>query len=128
MSSHKKLTRRFGRDSAHRKAMMINLASSLVEHECIKTTVEKAKELRRFFEPLVTIAKSDSLHTRRLLMRKLGNNKKDVIEKLLKDLGPYFSERPGGYTRVLKCGHRAGDDANMAYILLTGRNKQEESA
>lgn len=128
MSSHKKLTRRFGRDSAHRKAMMINLASSLVEHECIKTTVEKAKELRRFFEPLVTLAKVDSLHTRRQLMRKLGNNKKDVIEKLLKDLGPFFAKRPGGYTRVLKCGYRAGDAAKMAYILLTDRNKQEESA
>ena len=127
MSSHKKLTRRFGRDSAHRKAMMINLASSLVEHECIKTTVEKAKELRRFFEPLVTLAKVDSLHTRRQLMRKLGNNKKDVIEKLLKDLGPFFAKDQVGIL-VLKCGYRAGDAAKMAYILLTDRNKQEESA
>ena len=121
MSSHRKLTRRFGRDSAHRKAMFQNMSASLVEHECIKTTLCKAKELRRFFEPLITIAKTESVHTRRQLIRKLGNHKKDVIEKLLKDLGPHFAERNGGYTRVLKCGSRAGDAAPMAYVLLTDR-------
>ena len=127
MTAHQKLTRRFGRDSAHRKAMFQNLAASLVEHECIKTTVIRAKELRRFIEPLITLSKVDSLHTRRQLIRKLGNHKKDVIEKLLKDLGPFFSKRNGGYTRILKCGSRAGDAAPMAYIVLTERQKVLES-
>ena len=123
MSSHRKLTRKFGRDSAHRKALFRNLSVSIIEHECVKTTVTKAKEVRRHLEPLITLAKTNSLHTRRELIRKLGNHQKAAIEKLLNDIGPRFANRPGGYLRVLKCGSRAGDAAPMAYVVLTDKSE-----
>ena len=119
---HRKLSRRFSRTSSHRIAMMRNLSISLIEHEVIKTTVEKGKELRRFFEPLVTRAKEDNLHNRRLVISEL--NSKEAASKLFSDLGPRFKERPGGYLRVLKCGYRAGDKAPMAVIEFVDRDIQ----
>ena len=112
---HRKAGRKFGRDSAHRKLMMRNLAASLIQHHTIKTTEPKAKELRRFVEPLITKAKENTLSIRRYLISKLRN--KDAVEALLKSVGPHFKERQGGYTRVLKCGTRQ-DSAPMAYIQL----------
>ena len=112
---HRKAGKKFGRDSAHRKALMRNLAISLLEHHTIKTTVTKAKELRRFIEPLICKSKDNSLATRRYLIDRLRN--KDAIETLLKSVGPFYKERQGGYTRVLKCGFRS-DAAPMAYIQL----------
>ena len=112
---HRKAGKRFGRDSSHRKAMMRNLAISLLEHNTIKTTVTKAKELRRFIEPLIAKSKDNSLATRRYLIDRLRN--KQAIETLLNDVGPFFKDRPGGYTRVLKCGFRS-DAAPMAFIQL----------
>jgi len=100
------------------------MACSLVEHEVIKTTVPKAKELRRFAEPLITLAKQDSVANRRLAFAKTGN--KAVVGKLFSDLGPRFQDRPGGYTRILKAGFRAGDAAPMAYVELVDRTLPEE--
>ena len=114
--NHKIAGRTFGRTSDHRKAMFKNLAISLIEHETIRTTLPKAKELRRFVEPLITLAAQNTLHSRRLLISRLGN--KNAIEKLLKELGPFYAKRPGGYTRVLKNNFRAGDNAPMAIIQL----------
>jgi large subunit ribosomal protein L17 len=122
MSSHRKLTRKFGRDSSHRKALFKNLSVSIIEHECVVTTLTKAKEVRRHLEPLITLAKTNNLHTRRQLIKKLGNHQKNAIEKLLNDIGPRFANRPGGYLRVLKCGSRAGDSAPMAYVVLTDKS------
>ncbi|MGB1343216.1 MAG: 50S ribosomal protein L17, partial [Pseudomonadales bacterium] len=107
------------RNASHRKAMFKNMTCSLVEHEVIKTTVPKAKELRRFAEPLITLAKEDSVANRRLAFARVGN--KAVVGKLFSDLGPRFQDRPGGYTRILKAGFRAGDAAPMAYIELVDR-------
>ncbi len=114
--NHNIAGRTFGRTSDHRKAMFKNMAISLIEHETIKTTLPKAKELRRFVEPLITLASKNTLHARRLLISRLGN--KNAIEKLLKELGPFYSKRPGGYTRVLRNNFRAGDNAPMAIIQL----------
>ena len=116
---HRKSGRQLNRNSAHRKAMFRNMASSLIEHEVIKTTVPKAKELRRVAEPLITLAKNDSVANRRLAFARIGD--KAAVGKLFSDLGPRYQDRPGGYTRILKCGYRPGDAAPMAFIELVDR-------
>ncbi len=116
---HRKSGRRLNRNSSHRKAMFSNMASSLVRHEVIKTTLPKAKELRRVVEPLITLAKTDSVANRRLAFARTRDN--EVVAKLFNELGPRFAARQGGYTRILKCGFRAGDKAPMAYIELVDR-------
>jgi large subunit ribosomal protein L17 len=121
---HRKSGRQLNRNSAHRQAMFRNMAVSLIEHEVIKTTLPKAKELRRVAEPLITLAKEDSVANRRLAFSRTGN--KSAVGKLFSELGPRYQERPGGYTRILKCGYRAGDSAPMAYIELVGRQLAEE--
>jgi len=120
---HRKSGRQLNRNSSHRKAMFSNMAASLVCHEVIRTTVTKAKELRRVVEPLITLSKSDSVANRRLAFARVRN--KEVVGKLFSELGPRYQERPGGYTRILKCGYRAGDKAPMAYIELVGRPEKE---
>ena len=116
---HRKSGRHLNRTSSHRKAMFKNMTASLVEHEIIKTTLPKAKELRRVAEPLITLAKSDSVANRRLAFDRLRD--KATVGKLFGEIGPRYAERPGGYTRILKCGLRAGDKAPMAYIELVDR-------
>lgn len=123
---HRKSGRQLNRNSSHRKAMFSNMASSLVRHEVIKTTVPKAKELRRVIEPLITLAKQDSVANRRLAFARTRD--KEVVGKLFNELGPRYSERPGGYTRILKCGFRAGDNAPMAFVELVDRPVNEEVA
>ena len=121
---HRKSGRHLNRTSAHRKAMFSNMAASLIEHEIIKTTVPKAKELRRVAEPLITLAKEDTVANRRLAFARLRS--KAAVGKLFAELGPRFQERPGGYTRILKAGFRAGDAAPVAYIELVGRELEDE--
>ncbi len=116
---HRHSGRQLNRNSSHRKAMFRNMTASLVEHELIKTTLPKAKELRRVAEPLITLAKNDSVANRRLAFDRLRN--KDAVGKLFAELGPRYQERPGGYIRILKCGYRAGDKAPMAYVELVDR-------
>ena len=116
---HRKSGRKFSRTSAHRKAMFRNMTASLVEHELIKTTLPKAKELRRVAEPLITLSKNDSVANRRLAFSRLRDDA--ALAKLFDELGPRYSERPGGYLRILKCGFRAGDNAPMAFVELVGR-------
>ncbi len=116
---HQKSGRHFNRPSAHRHAMLRNLAISLIEHELIKTTLPKAKELRRVAEPLITLAKEDSVAHRRLAFDRTRS--KSAVGKLFTDLGPRYQNRPGGYVRILKCGYRAGDSAPMAYVELVDR-------
>ena len=116
---HRKSGRKLNRNSPHRKAMYRNMTASLVEHELIRTTLPKAKELRRVAEPLITLAKQDSVANRRQAFSRLRNN--DTVSKLFEELGPRFEDRPGGYLRVLKCGMRAGDNAPMAYVEVIGR-------
>jgi len=116
---HRKSGRQLNRNSSHRKAMFRNMAVSLFEHEVIKTTVPKAKELRRVAEPLITLAKNDSVANRRLAFARTRS--KQAVGKLFGELGPRYTERPGGYTRILKCGYRAGDTAPMAFIELVDR-------
>ena len=116
---HRKSGRQLNRNSSHRKAMFKNMACSLFEHEVIKTTLPKAKELKRVAEPLITLGKTDSVANRRLAFSRTGS--KDTVGKLFTDLGPRYAERPGGYTRILKAGYRAGDAAPMAYIELVDR-------
>jgi len=116
---HRKSGRHLNRTSAHRKAMFRNMAVALFEHELIKTTVPKAKELRRFAEPLLTLAGNDTVANRRLAFSRLRD--KAIIGKLFTDLGPRYLERAGGYLRILKCGYRAGDKAPMAFVELVGR-------
>ncbi len=116
---HRLSGRQLGRNASHRKAMFRNMVTSLVEHELIKTTLPKAKELRRFAEPLITLAKVDSVANRRLAFARL--NSKQAVGKLFSELGPRYNTRPGGYLRVLKCGFRAGDKAPMAYVELVDR-------
>ena len=124
---HRKSGRQLNRNSSHRQAMFRNMASSLVKHEVIKTTLPKAKELRRVVEPLITLAKNDSVSNRRLAFARTRDN--EVVAKLFNELGPRFSSRLGGYTRILKCGFRAGDKAPMAYIELVDRPEiQEETS
>ena len=119
---HRKAGRHLNRTSAHREAMFRNMAASLFRHELIKTTLPKAKELRRVAEPLITLAKSDSVHKRRLAFARLRD--KEAVGKLFLELGPRYEERPGGYLRILKCGFRAGDAAPMAYVELVDRPEQ----
>lgn len=121
---HRKSGRQLNRNASHRKAMFRNMACSLFEHEVIKTTLPKAKELKRVAEPLITLAKSDSVANRRLAFSRTGS--KDAVGKLFSDLGPRYAERPGGYTRILKCGFRTGDAAPMAYIELVDRPIEED--
>ena len=116
---HRKSGRQLNRNSSHRKAMFRNMACSLIEHEVIKTTVPKAKELKKVAEPLITLAKSDSVANRRLAFSRMRD--KVAVGKLFSEIGPRYQERPGGYTRILKCGFRAGDAAPMAYIELVDR-------
>jgi large subunit ribosomal protein L17 len=116
---HRKAGRQLNRNSAHREAMFRNMAGSLIRHELIKTTVPKAKELRRVAEPLITLGKSDSVHHRRLAFARLRD--KEAVGKLFTELGPRYQERPGGYLRILKCGFRPGDAAPMAYVELVDR-------
>ncbi|MBV1790328.1 50S ribosomal protein L17 [Marinobacterium sp. D7] len=116
---HRKSGRHFNRTSAHRKAMFKNMAVSLFEHELIKTTLPKAKELRRFAEPLITLAKTDSVANRRLAFSRTRSS--EAVGKLFNELGPRYATRPGGYIRILKCGYRAGDNAPMAYVELVDR-------
>jgi large subunit ribosomal protein L17 len=116
---HRLSGRQLNRNSAHRKAMFRNMTVSLVEHEIIKTTVAKAKELRTVAEPLITLAKQDSVANRRLAFNRLRD--KATVGKLFTDLGPRYESRPGGYIRILKCGLRSGDKAPMAYVELVDR-------
>lgn len=119
---HRVSGRQLNRNSSHRKAMFRNMVSSLVEHELIKTTLPKAKELRRFAEPLITLSKEDSVANRRLAFDRLRNKK--TVGKLFGELGPRFGDRPGGYLRIMKCGYRTGDKAPMAYVELIDRPVQ----
>jgi len=123
---HRQSGRQLNRNSSHRKAMFRNMASSLVKHGVIKTTVAKAKELRMVVEPLITLAKTDSVANRRLAFARTQD--KEVVGILFNELGARYQERPGGYTRVLKCGYRTGDKAPMAYIELVDRPVVEEAA
>ncbi len=116
---HSNIGRQLSRDGAHRKAMLRNMAVSLLRHELIRTTLPKAKELRRTAEPLITLAKSDSVAKRRLAFARLRD--RDVVTKLFNELGPRYSARPGGYLRILKCGVRPGDKAPMAIVELVDR-------
>ena len=116
---HRKSGRHLNRNSSHRKAMFSNMAISLFEHEIIKTTLPKAKELRRVAEPLITMAKEDSVARRRIAFARLRD--KAAVGKLFNELGPRYKERAGGYTRIMKCGYRPGDAAPMAYIELVDR-------
>lgn len=116
---HRKSGRQLNRNSSHRKAMFRNMSISLVEHELIKTTLPKAKELRKVIEPLITLSKTDSVANRRLVFSRL--NSKEAVGKLFSDLGPRYESRPGGYIRIMKCGFRSGDKAPMAYVELVDR-------
>ena len=116
---HRKSGRQLNRNSSHRKAMFRNMSASLLEHELIKTTLPKAKELRRVAEPLITLAKKDTVANRRLAFDRLRD--RALVTKLFNELGPRYNERPGGYLRILKCGLRAGDKAQMAYVELVDR-------
>ena len=119
---HRNIGRRFKRTSSHRKAMFQNMINSVLRHEMIKTTLPKAKDLRRLVEPLVTLAKEDSVSKRRLAFSRLRD--KEMVTKLFAELGPRFKERNGGYLRILKCGFRKGDNAPMAIIELVGRREE----
>ena len=116
---HKVAGRRLGRTTSHRKATMQNMAVSLIQHELIRTTVPKAKELRRVAEPLITRAKEDSVANRRIVFNRLRD--RAAVQKLFNELGPRYTTRPGGYLRILRCGFRPGDSAPMAYVELVDR-------
>ena len=124
---HKYSGRKFNRTSSHRAAMFKNMMASLIEHEEIKTTIPKAKELRGFVERLITISKVDTVAKRRIVFSRIRS--KEAVAKLFNELGPRFKERPGGYLRVLKCGYRAGDKAPMAIVQLVDKKEEviEES-
>jgi large subunit ribosomal protein L17 len=122
---HRKAGRQLNRNSSHREAMFRNMAGSLIRHELIKTTLPKAKELRRVAEPLITLGKSDSVHHRRLAFARLRD--KEAVGKLFTELGPRYQARPGGYLRILKCGFRPGDAAPMAYVELVDRPIVEDA-
>ena len=123
--SNLKRGRTFGRNSSRRKALFQSLAISLIEHEGIKTTLPKAKELRSFIEPLITLAKDDSVSNRRLAFSKIRN--KSAVGKLFSDLGPRFKDRPGGYSRIIKIGFRKGDAAPIAFIEFVERSIVDET-
>ena len=114
---HRYAGRKLNKSGSHKRAMFRNMTASLVEHELIRTTLPKAKELRRYAEPLITLAKEDSVANRRLAFDRLRN--KATVGKLFSDLGPRFLERPGGYVRILKCGNRSGDNAQNSYCMFT---------
>jgi large subunit ribosomal protein L17 len=116
---HRNTGRKLGRTSSHRKAMFANMCCSLIEHELIRTTLPKAKELRRYIEPLITVGKKDSVASRRKVFDELRSKK--AVGKVFTDLGPRYVERPGGYLRILKCGFRPGDNAPMAIVELVDR-------
>ena len=118
--------RKLNRTSSHRLAMLRNMMNSLLTHETIKTTVPKAKELRRVVEPMITLAKTATVANRRLAFNRLRDS--DVVVKLFDELGPRFANRPGGYTRILKMGFRAGDNAPMALVELVDRAPEENAA
>jgi large subunit ribosomal protein L17 len=120
---HRKTGRQLNRNSSHRKAMFQNMTVSLLQHEIIRTTLPKAKELRRITEPFITMAKTDSVHKRRVAFNRLRD--RDTVTKLFNDLGPRFKDRPGGYLRILKAGYRTGDKAPMAYIEMVDRPEGE---
>ncbi len=120
---HQKAGRKFSRTSSHRHAMFSNMAASLIKHELIRTTLPKAKELRRVAEPLITMAKTDGVANRRLAFSRLRD--KQAVGKLFVELGPRYTTRPGGYLRILKCGYRAGDNAPMAYVELVDRPRRD---
>ena len=120
---HRYSGRKLSRTGAHRRAMFRNMTTSLVEHELIKTTLPKAKELRRFAEPLITLAKQDSVANRRLAFSRLQD--KAAVGKLFSELAPRYDGRPGGYIRILKCGYRTGDKAPMAYVELVDRPQKD---
>ena len=122
---HKVAGRRLGRTTSHRKATMQNMAVSLIQHELIRTTVPKAKELRRVAEPLITRAKADSVANRRIAFDRLRD--RAAVQKLFQELGPRYSSRPGGYLRILRCGFRPGDSAPMAYVELVDRPAAAEA-
>jgi len=122
---HRKTGRQLNRNSSHRKAMFSNMATSLFKHELIRTTLPKAKELRGFAEPLITLSKEDSVAKRRIAFSKLRD--RDVVTKLFNELGPRYAARPGGYVRVIKCGFRTGDSAPMAYVELVDRPESDLS-
>lgn len=121
---HRQSGRQLNRNSSHRKAMFRNMVTSLVEHELIKTTLPKAKELRRYAEPLITLSKVDSVANRRLAFDRLRD--KSTVGKLFGELGPRYDGRPGGYLRIMKCGYRTGDKAPMAYVELVDRPVEGE--
>lgn len=121
---HRHKGRYFNRTSSHRKAMFKNMMVSLLQHELIRTTLPKAKELRTYMEPMITLAKIDSVHRRRIAFARLRD--REMVLKLFNEIAPHFSKRPGGYLRVLKCGFRSGDKAPMAIVELVGREKGEE--
>ena len=121
---HQKAGRKFNRTSAHRQVMFSNMAASLFKHEVIRTTLPKAKELRRVAEPLITLAKTDGVANRRLAFARLRD--KEAVGTLFTILGPRYATRPGGYLRILKCGFRAGDNAPMAYVELVDRPQAAE--
>jgi large subunit ribosomal protein L17 len=122
---HRHSGRQLNRNSSHRKAMFRNMAVSLVEHELIKTTLPKAKELRSYAEPLITLSKIDSVANRRLAFDRTRS--KEAVGKLFSELGPRYQARPGGYIRILKCGYRTGDKAPMAYVELVDRPQVDVS-
>lgn len=115
--------RGLSRTSSHRKAMFKNMMVSLLRHELIKTTLPKAKELRRFMEPMITLAKEDTLHRRRLANSRLSD--RAIVQKLFSEIGPFYKDRPGGYLRILKCGFRKGDHAPLAIVELLDRREQD---
>jgi large subunit ribosomal protein L17 len=123
---HRQSGRQLNRNSSHRQAMFRNMTTSLVEHEIIRTTLIKAKELRSVAEPLITLAKQDSVANRRLAFARTGS--KATVGKLFTELGPRYVNRPGGYIRILKCGERTGDKAPMAYVELVDRPRSAENA
>lgn len=123
---HRKAGRALGRTSAHRRAMYRNMAASLVEHETIRTTLPKAKELRRVIEPLITLAKEDGVSRRRMAFDRLRN--RNAVGKLFNELGPRYKDRPGGYLRILKMGFRAGDAAPMALVQLVDQPERPAAA
>ncbi len=122
---HRKTGRQLNRNSSHRKAMFSNMAASLFRYEIIKTTLPKAKELRGFAEPLITLSKQDTVANRRIAFSKLRD--RDIVTKLFNELGQRYKARPGGYMRVIKCGFRVGDSAPMAYVELVDREEIEPS-
>ena len=121
---HRKIKGKLGRTSSHRKAMLRNMTESIIEHDRIQTTLPKAKEVRKLVDYVITLAKRDDLHSRRLVIQLLPN--KTIVQKLFKEVAPRFKSRPGGYTRIFKMGHRRGDAADMAVIELISEEKTAE--